>query len=102
MRSRTEITDHTTTEETNAEANVEESGDDNKNVQVYIKGSVATVAGLFARGRQNITVDGISYLCGVPIEKKCNKKTIQNIKVYRCLMVHNKKHKKGGWKIGKA
>jgi hypothetical protein len=101
-RSRTEITDHTTAEETNAEANVEESGDNNKNVQVYIKRSVATVVGLFTKGRQNITVDGISYSCGIPIEKKCNKKTIQYMKVYRCLMVHNKKHKRGGGKIGKA
>jgi hypothetical protein len=75
-RSRAEITDHTSAEETKAEANVEESGDNNKNVQVYIKRLVATVAGLFTRGRQNITVDGISYLCGIPIEKKCNKKTI--------------------------
>ena len=101
-RSRTEITDHTTTEEIDVEANVEKSGDNNKKVQVYIKGLVATVAGLFTRGRQNITVDGISYSCGIPIEKKRNKKTIQYMKVYRCLMVHNKKHKKGGWKIGKA
>jgi hypothetical protein len=73
-RSRTEISDHTTAEETNAKANVEESGDNNKNVQVYIKGSVATVAGLFTRGRQNITVDGISYSCGVLIENNATKK----------------------------
>ncbi len=76
---------------------MEESGDDNKNVQVYVKGLVATVAGLFMRGRQHITVDGISYSCGIPIEKKCNKITIQYMMVYRRLMVHNKKHKKGGW-----
>jgi hypothetical protein len=73
-RSRTEITDHTTAEETNAEVNVEESVYNNKNVQVYIKGLVTTVAGLFTRGRQNITVDGISYSCGVQIEKNRKRK----------------------------
>ncbi len=82
-RSRTEIADHTTTEEINAEVNVEESGDNNKNVQMYIKGSVATVAGLFMRGRQNITVDGISYSCGIPIEKKHKK----NNSVYEGIQV---------------
>ncbi len=79
-----------------SEANVKENGEDNKNVKVYIKGAEATIADLFTGGRQNITVEGISYSCGIPIETTYNKTTVQYKKVYRCLMVLNKKTKRGG------
>ncbi len=57
-----------------SEANVKENGEDNENVKVYIKGVVATVADLFTGGRQNITVEGIRYSSGIPIETTYKKK----------------------------
>ncbi len=42
----------------------------NDDVHVYVKGQkLATVSNLFMNHRQNITVDGITYLCGVPKKK---------------------------------
>jgi hypothetical protein len=63
----------------------------NNDVYVYVKGrKLAMVSDLFMNHRQKITVDGTTYSCGVPKEKKN-----QGRKVYRCLMVQ--KNKKGKW-----
>ncbi len=54
--------------------NVDEGEEEtlNDDVHVYVKGQkLAMVGDLFINHRQNITVDGITYLCGVPIAKKC-------------------------------
>ncbi len=85
------------TSEENAETNVKENGEEDKNVEVYIKGKVATIADLFTEERKNIKVDGINYSGGIAIETRCNKKIIEYRKVYRCLMVLSKKNKKEGW-----
>jgi hypothetical protein len=74
-------------------------GETNNNVEVLLKGKVATVQDLFTRERKNIKVDGISYSSGIAIETRCNKKIIEYKKVYRCLMVMNKRNKKEGWRI---
>ncbi len=69
----------------------------NNDVHVYVKGQkLATVLDLFMSHRQNITVDGITYSCGVPKEKKHKAKPIQYMKVYRCLTVRQK-DQKGKW-----
>ncbi len=65
-------------------------------MEVYIKGKVATIADLFT-GEKNIKVNRISYLSGIAIETRRNKKIIEYRKVYRCLMVLSKKNKKEGW-----
>ena len=44
------------------------------NIEVVLKGKVATVWDLFTRERKNIKVDGISYSSGIPIETTRNKK----------------------------
>jgi hypothetical protein len=69
------------------------------NVEVLIKGKVATVRDLFTRERKNINVDGISYSSGTAIETRRYKKIIEYKKVYRCLMVMNRKNKREGWSI---
>ena len=48
---------------------------------------------LFTEGRSTITLvdEGITYSCGPPRQTRCNKKTVQYYKVYKCCMVHNKK-----------
>jgi hypothetical protein len=53
----------------------------NGGVHVYVKGQkLAMVEDLFMNHhRQNITVEGITYLCGIPMEKKHNGKPIQYI-----------------------
>ncbi len=66
------------------------------NIEVLVKGKVATVWDLFTRERKNIKVDGISYLSGIAIETRHNKKIIEYKKVYRCLMVMNRRNKKEG------
>ncbi len=71
----------------------------NIDVHVFVKGQkLVSVSDLFMNHRQNITVDEITYSCGVQKEKKHKGKPIQYRKVYRCLMVHKKK--KGG-EVGK-
>jgi hypothetical protein len=79
-----------------SESNVKENGEETNNVEVHIKGKVATVQDLFTRERKNIKVDGISYSSGIAIETRRNKKIIEYKKVYRCLMVLNKKTKRRG------
>ena len=74
-------------------------GETDNNVEVLLKGKVATVQDLFTRERKNIKVDGISYSSGIAIETRRNKKIIEYKKVYRCLMVMNKRNKKEGWRI---
>ena len=47
----------------------------NIDVHLYVKGQkLALALDLFMNHRQNITVDGITYLCGVPLEKKHKEK----------------------------
>ena len=60
-------------------------------MEVHIKGKVATVQDLFTREIKNMKVDGIGYSSGIAIETRHNKKIIEYKKVYRCLMVLNKK-----------
>jgi hypothetical protein len=59
------------------------------NIEVLLRGKVATVRDLFTGERKNIKVNGISYSSGIPIETTRNKKIIEYKKVYRCLMVMN-------------
>jgi hypothetical protein len=75
----------------------------NFDVHVHVKGQkLALVSDLFMNHRQLITVDRITYSCSVPKEKKHKGKPIQYRKVYRCLMVHQKKHQnKQGGEVGK-
>ena len=84
------------TDQQRSESNGEETSND---VEVHIKGKVATVRDLFTRERKNIKIDGISYSSGIAIETRRNKKIIEYKKVYRCLMVLNKRNKKEGWSI---
>jgi hypothetical protein len=84
-----------------SESNVKENGEETNNVEVHIKGKVATVQDLFTRERKNIKVDEISYSSGIAIETRRNNKIIEYKKVYRCLMVLNKK-KEGVEYIGEA
>jgi hypothetical protein len=69
------------------------------NIEVLLKGKVATVQDLFTRERKNIKVDGISYSSGIAIKMRHNKKIIEYRKEYRCLMVMNRRNKKEGWRI---
>ena len=80
------------------EQSAEKTSDPTSKV-VYMKGKVASIKDLFTSERRNITVDGISYSSGTAIEEKHKKKVIRYKKVYRCLMVQNKKKKKEGWSI---
>jgi hypothetical protein len=69
------------------------------NIELLVKGKVATVRDLVTRERKNIKVDGTSYSSGIAIETRCNKKIIEYREVYRCLMVMNRRNKKEGWRI---
>jgi hypothetical protein len=87
------------TDEKKEDRKVEETD----NIEVLLKGGkVATVRDLFTSGRKNIIVDGIGYSSGIPIKKTCNNRIIEYKKVYRCLMVMNKKTKRRGGGIWQA
>jgi len=92
-------------EKDNREAGGGKTGDnDLVHVSVLIKGTtrkkeqrIASVKDLFTESRSTITLvdEGITYSCGPPRQTRCNQKTVQYYKVYKCCMVHIKKIKSG-------